>query len=226
MNGLAGQAERSAVDMAKIVQERDQLRQLDKERRKTLHEQRTAFEVQLRELEERLWGEVQDKLTETKRREDVELSEQAAVQELLRLRASMSLPPSAVPALEVKKRGTEDLGVMYKQAQDDLRQQTATQLKALAQEVQECRQELIFTQSDLADEVATQRAVQPGSTGFMSPAAASEQDGKVLILIFEPHLRNRCFKVFVMVADASRFPSSLLASRFPSSLLTTVLLFV
>jgi len=42
---LAGQGDKSAVDMAKIVQERDQLKALDKQRRKLLHDQRAAFEV-------------------------------------------------------------------------------------------------------------------------------------------------------------------------------------
>ena len=42
---LAGQGDKSAVDMAKIVQERDQLKALDKQRRKSLHDQRAAFEV-------------------------------------------------------------------------------------------------------------------------------------------------------------------------------------
>jgi hypothetical protein len=164
--------------MAKIVKERDELRQLDKDRRKTLHEQRAAFEVQLRELEERLWGEVQDKLYETKRRENVEISEQAAVQELLRLRASMSLPPSAGPsALKSGGRGLEDFTVMYKRAQEDVRQQSAAQLEALVQELKECRQDLIRAQGGLADEVKT---AQELGGGALMPAEDSGRNGQEL----------------------------------------------
>ena len=52
-------------------------------------EQRRAFDEQLCELEEKLWAAVQDKHAEHTRRMQIEVSEKAAVTELLRLRSAL-----------------------------------------------------------------------------------------------------------------------------------------
>ena len=52
-------------------------------------EQRRAFDEQLCELEEKLWAAVQDRHAEHTRRLQIEVSEKAAVTELLRLRSAL-----------------------------------------------------------------------------------------------------------------------------------------
>jgi len=140
-----------------------------------------------------LWGEVQDKMTEMKRRADVEAAENAAVQELLRLRASMSLPQPATndavggiaPSIHL---------TAYKRAQREARQEIAAELRALAHEHQSIRQELIHVQGSFADEIAAQRLsfAQAQADSAQSLADAASADAKVSFLVLELSLLCPC----------------------------------
>jgi hypothetical protein len=170
----------SATDMAKIVKERDDLKAMDKERRKMMVEQRVALDTQLQELEEKLWNAVQDKRAEEKRRQEIEISQQAAVNELLRLRASSALPPGLENSLAAagdegeKLRATgvslvaavdsavseQDLKAAYRRAEADVHRKMRRELEAIVNELRVSRQDLVLTQGSLADEVATDFAWQ------------------------------------------------------------------
>ena len=148
-----------------------------------------------------MWGEVQDKMTEMKRRADVEAAENAAVQELLRLRASMSLPQ---PAINDAMGGTAPATHLtaYKSAQKEVRQEMAGELQAIAHDVQACRQELIHVQGSIADEVAAQRLsiAQAQAESAQALADAASADAKVPVVCALSRKESFCGRFLLTVA--------------------------
>jgi len=154
----------------------------------------------------------QDTLAETKRREAVEISEKAAVQELLRLRSSIPLSPAALSACAGSAGTTlqggdllagatpreamgktvvaavdaeankQELKALYRQAQAEVRQQVRLELEAVVQQVKTARQDLVQAQGSMADEIATQHALEVAreeATAAKIAAASSAADAKI-----------------------------------------------
>jgi hypothetical protein len=120
-------------------------------------------------------------LIERKRREQIQHSEQAAVQELLRLRASIPLSPAALSAFagsagaaghgadlptqketianvvkaadDAPEASKEALMRLYRRAQGEVKEAVRLQVEPLVEHVKTVHQELVLVLASLAQEV-------------------------------------------------------------------------